>query len=186
MSTTGPPPDLAGLVQLAQRGDRAAFATLYADFAAVVHGILLARCGAGEADDLTQELFMRAFEQLPELREPAAFPGWLCAAARNASIDHLRARRRHPRTSADALPELSDRGATPVEAATNRDLAAAVLACVRKLPEAYRETLVLRLVEGLSGPQIADRTGLTHGSVRVNLTRGMALLRPILAEAGLP
>ncbi len=61
-----------------------------------------------------------------------------------------------------------------------------MLACVRQLPETYSETLVLRLVEGLSGPEIADRTGMTHGSVRVNLTRGMAMLRPILAEAGLP
>ena len=53
----------------------------------------------------------------------------------------------------------------------------AVLAVIRSLPEAYRETLVLRLVEGLTGPEIADRTGLTAASVRVNLHRGMKLLR---------
>jgi RNA polymerase sigma-70 factor (ECF subfamily) len=57
---------------------------------------------------------------------------------------------------------------------------------MQALPEAYRETLALRLVGGLSGQEIAERTGLTHGSVRVNLTRGMALLRPLLQEAGLP
>lgn len=50
-------------------------------------------------------------------------------------------------------------------------------------PEAYRETLLLRLVEGLTGPEIAERTGLTAGSVRVNLHRGMALLRAALTEA---
>ena len=61
-----------------------------------------------------------------------------------------------------------------------------ILDCITRLPEAYREPLVLRLVEGLTGPEIAARTGLTHGSVRVNLTRGMTLLRPLLAEAGLP
>lgn len=177
-------PEVARLVQDAQRGDRAAFGALYRDFARVVHGILLARCGPDEADDLTQDLFMRAFEQLHELREPAAFPGWLCASARNASVDHLRARRRRP--AAIELAEVSDPRATPSEAAAAHDAAAAVLACIRGLPAAYRETLVLRLVEGLTGPEIAARTGLTHGSVRVNLTRGMALLRPILAEAGLP
>ena len=48
---------------------------------------------------------------------------------------------------------------------------------IRDLPEAYRETLVLRLVEGMSGPEIAERTGLTPASVRVNLHRGMKLLR---------
>ncbi|HLJ75151.1 MAG TPA: sigma-70 region 4 domain-containing protein, partial [Thermoanaerobaculia bacterium] len=58
--------------------------------------------------------------------------------------------------------------------------AANVLAAIRGLPEAYREPLVLRLVEGMSGAEIADRTGLTDGSVRVNLHRGMQLLRESL------
>jgi RNA polymerase sigma-70 factor (ECF subfamily) len=52
-----------------------------------------------------------------------------------------------------------------------------VLSAIRTLPIAYRETLTLRLVEGMTGPEIAARTGLTEGSVRVNLCRGMSLLR---------
>ena len=52
-----------------------------------------------------------------------------------------------------------------------------VLRLVQSLPESYRETLALRLIEGLTGPEIAVRTGLTPGSVRVNLHRGMRLLR---------
>jgi RNA polymerase sigma-70 factor (ECF subfamily) len=52
-----------------------------------------------------------------------------------------------------------------------------VLDVIRSLPAAYRETLVLRLVEGMTGPEIAERTGLTAASVRVNLHRGMKLLR---------
>ncbi|HEY6660882.1 MAG TPA: sigma factor-like helix-turn-helix DNA-binding protein, partial [Pyrinomonadaceae bacterium] len=55
--------------------------------------------------------------------------------------------------------------------------AAEILELIRSLPEAYRETLVLRLVEGMTGPEIAARTGLTAASVRVNLHRGMKLLR---------
>jgi RNA polymerase sigma-70 factor (ECF subfamily) len=51
------------------------------------------------------------------------------------------------------------------------------------LPEAYRETLILRLVEGLTGPEIAEQTGLSAGSVRVNLHRGMKLLRERLGLA---
>jgi RNA polymerase sigma-70 factor (ECF subfamily) len=58
-----------------------------------------------------------------------------------------------------------------------RTEAMAVLAIIRTLPEAYRETLVLRLVEGMTGPEISTRTGLTPASVRVNLHRGMKLLR---------
>jgi DNA-directed RNA polymerase specialized sigma24 family protein len=55
--------------------------------------------------------------------------------------------------------------------------ARSVLAAIHALPEAYHETLVLRLVEGLTGPQIAAALDMTHGSVRVNLTRGMEMLR---------
>jgi RNA polymerase sigma-70 factor (ECF subfamily) len=55
--------------------------------------------------------------------------------------------------------------------------AAAVLDAIRLLPEAYRDTLMLRLVEGYSGPEIASLTGLTPGSVRVNLHRGFKLLK---------
>ncbi len=62
--------------------------------------------------------------------------------------------------------------------------AALILAVVRALPEPYREPLILRLVEGMTGPEIAARTGLTHGSVRVNLCRGMQLLREKLGEPG--
>lgn len=178
------PIDVVGLVRRSQDGDRAAFGLLYRDFARVVHGILLARCGAGEADDLTQEVFVHAFERLPELREPAAFPGWICTAARHVGIDHTRRRQRRP--SPAPMPDVADAAVSPGDALVQREAAAQVLACMQTLPDAYRETLVLRLVEGFTGPEIAARTGLTHGSVRVNLTRGMAMLRPLLAEAGLP
>jgi RNA polymerase sigma-70 factor (ECF subfamily) len=56
------------------------------------------------------------------------------------------------------------------------------MAAIRALPEAYRETLTMRLVEGMTGPEIAERTGLTHGSVRVNLHRGMLQLRAALTN----
>ena len=61
-----------------------------------------------------------------------------------------------------------------------------MLKTIRSLPDAYRETLVLRLVEGLTGPEIADRTGLTPASVRVNLHRGMKLLRDRLGDSFRP
>jgi RNA polymerase sigma-70 factor (ECF subfamily) len=58
-----------------------------------------------------------------------------------------------------------------------------ILELIRALPEAYRETLILRLVEGMTGPEIAARTGLTPASVRVNLHRGMKQLRKKLGYA---
>ena len=57
-----------------------------------------------------------------------------------------------------------------------------VLEHIRALPDAYSETLIMRFVLGMTGPEIADHTGRTHGSVRVNLHRGMALLREALSS----
>jgi RNA polymerase sigma-70 factor, ECF subfamily len=155
------------VVEAARRGDRQAFGQLYRGYVRMVHGVLLARVPRADVDDLVQDVFLSAMDRLPALREAAAFPGWLASIARNRAIDFLR-RRRLP------TEELVHEPAAP-DGDTSEALA--VLFEIRALPEAYRETLVLRLVEGLTGPEIAERTGLTHASVRVNLHRGMKLLR---------
>ena len=62
-------------------------------------------------------------------------------------------------------------------AVASRESALGLLEKIQELPEAYRETLVLRFVEGMTGPEIAARTGLLPASVRVNLHRGVSLLR---------
>jgi len=155
------------VVAAARRGDRAAFAELYRRFSRAVHGVVLARVRYGDASDVVQDVFAIALERLPQLGEVAAFPGWLLAIARNRAIDHVRVRRPTP---VDELPEL------PV-AASRASEVAQVLTALRALPEAYQETLILRLVEGMTGPEIAEQTGLSPGSVRVNLHRGMKLLR---------
>lgn len=162
-------------VDAARAGDRAAYARLHARWHPVVHGLLIARLPAQDAEDLVQEVFVTAWLRLPELADPSAFPGWICAIARNRAADHGRARR-------PVLRLVEEPSASDPDPVALRD----ILAAIHALPEAYRETLALRLVEGLSGPEIAERTGLTEGSVRVNLFRGMALLRERLAAGGLP
>jgi RNA polymerase sigma-70 factor (ECF subfamily) len=82
--------DIARLVRSAQAGDGEAFAELYQRFARMVHGVVLARIARTEVDDVVQDVFMAAFERLGELREPAAFGGWLAAIARNRAADHGR------------------------------------------------------------------------------------------------
>ena len=161
------------VVEAARRGDRQAFAQLYRGYVRMVHGVLLSRVPRADVDDLVQDVFLSAMDRLPALREAAAFPGWLASIARNRAIDFLR-RKRVP------TEELVREPAAP-DGDTSEALA--VLSEVRMLPEAYRETLVLRLVEGLTGPEIAERTGLTHASVRVNLHRGMKLLRARLERS---
>ena len=164
---------LAALVKAARTGQRAALEDLFRRFAPVVHGILLARLQPADADDLTQDVFEIALTRLPSLREDAAFPGWIVSIARHAAQDA--ARRRIPLTGV-AMDEVADSADVEERVEAQRSLEA-----IRALPEAYRETLLLRLVEGLTGPEIAERTGLAPGSVRVNLHRGMALLRNALS-----
>jgi RNA polymerase sigma-70 factor, ECF subfamily len=153
----------------AQHGDRNAFGLLYERYARMVHGVLLAHAPYQDAEDLMQDVFMRALRELPSLRDPAAFGGWLCSIARRAAVDRARAARRF----LFHLPERSG-GARPDGEAF------AILDVLQRVPESYRETLSLRLVEGMTGPEIAAQTGLTPESVRVNLCRGMKMLRELL------
>jgi RNA polymerase sigma-70 factor (ECF subfamily) len=174
-AASAPGADDAALVRAAAAGDRRAFAAIYGRYARAVHGVLLARVPRADADDLTQEVFVAAMRKIGDLREPAAVGAWLTAAARNRAATWIRGRATTPRlVMAD---EPSSHPSPP--AALDPAL---VMEHIAALPEAYRETLVLRLVEGLTGPQIAAATGMTHGSVRVNLHKGMEMLRARLVE----
>ena len=147
-------------------GDRDAFSRLYAEYVRLVHAILLGRVPRRDVDDLVQDVFIAAYTRIRELRDPAAFGGWLATIARNRATDHLR----QMRDQVELPEELPGGEAIDAEAM-------AVLDVIRKLPDAYRETLLMRLVEGMSGVEIAERSGLTPASVRVNLHRGMKILR---------
>jgi RNA polymerase sigma-70 factor, ECF subfamily len=157
--------DLPTVVAAARRGDREAFAELYRRFHRAVHGVVLARAEFSVAADLVQDVFAIALERLAELAEPAAFAGWILSIARNHAIDHARLAR-----PSDELVDV------PAPITRCAELAQ-VVAALRELPETYRETMIMRLVEGMTAAEIADQTGLAVGSVRNNLHRGMKLLR---------
>ena len=158
------------LVKAVLDGDRDGFGRLYDLYAPLVHGILLARVPRGEVDDLVQDIFLHAFKKLHTLRDWAAFGPWIAMIARNRAVDF----HRRSRETTEITEDLRSSDSSPSRANEILDL-------IRGLPDAYRETLVLRLVEGMTGPEIATRTGLTPASVRVNLHRGMKLLREKLS-----
>jgi RNA polymerase sigma-70 factor (ECF subfamily) len=160
--------DDAVLVRAARGGDEGAFRRLYERYARVVHGLLLARVPRADVEDLVQDVFVTAWRRLDTLRDPAAFGGWISMIARNRTTDYHRQRVE----TVDLPDDLHASGS-----ASARAEALAILDLIRSLPEAYRETLVLRLVEGMTGQEISERTGLTAASVRVNLHRGMKMLR---------
>jgi RNA polymerase sigma-70 factor (ECF subfamily) len=163
----------ARLVERVRAGDREAFGELYKMFAPLVHGIVLARVPRDEADDIAQNVFLSAYKNLHNLRDYNAFGAWLAMIARNYSNEFYR----HEKPTEELSEELAQTDAPHAEARE-------ILSAIRSLPDAYRETLVLRLVDGMTGPEIAEQTGLTPESVRVNLHRGMKLLRRKLGVGG--
>ena len=162
-------------VAAARKGDHEAFTALHGHFGKLVHAVVISRVPASDAADLVQDVFLLVFQKLSSLEDDQAFPGWLTQLARNRASRHLRDA--HPSESLEEAPQQSapDRSGAPD--------ARKVLRALQQMPEAYAETLAMRLIEGMTGPEISERTGLTAGSVRVNLHRGMALLREKL---GLP
>ncbi|MCZ6599125.1 MAG: sigma-70 family RNA polymerase sigma factor [Planctomycetota bacterium] len=171
----------AALAARAKLGDRKAFGRLYELYGAFVHGVLLALVDPGQAQDLVQDVFLKALRSIRELEDPERFTPWLATIARNRGRDALRVRGQEP-AELEGVPEPAD---DPPDDPDSDEEAALALATIRGLPAVYRETMMLRLVEGMSGPEIAERTGMTHGSVRVNLCRGMKLLRERMTrEAG--
>lgn len=155
-------------IERMRTGDEEAFGRFYKRYAPTVHGIALARVPRDEVDDLVQEVFIAAFKNIASLRDTTAAGPWLAAMARNRAVEHFRSASRKP--SVEITDDLR-------QAASYRNEAGEIFEAIRSLPDAYRETLILRLVEGMTGPEIAEQTGLTPDSVRVNLHRGMKMLR---------
>ena len=170
-STSGTPEtqkssEEAMLIRAVLDGDRDMYGRLYHLYAPLVHGILLARMPRSEVEDMVQEIFLHALRKLHTLRDSGSFGPWIAMIARNRAMDF----HRRTRETVEVTDDLRSSDSSGPKAAE-------ILEIIRSLPDAYRETLVLRLVEGMTGPEIAMRTGLTSASVRVNLHRGMKLLR---------
>jgi RNA polymerase sigma-70 factor (ECF subfamily) len=161
----------AALIEGVLAGNRDMFGRLYQLYAPLVHGVLLARLPRSEVEDMVQDIFLHAFRKLHTLRDTRAFGPWIAMIARNRAMDF----HRRSRETIELTDDLRS-------ADSSQSKAEEILAIIRTLPDAYRETLVLRLVEGMTGPEIASRTGLTSASVRVNLHRGMKLLRAKLGS----
>ncbi len=182
-SPAEPPGTDVALVQAAQNGDRNAFGLLYSRYARMVHGILLSKVPHTAVEDLVQDVFLQALPRLNSLRDVSRFGGWLAAIARNRAMDFHRQSR--PAAEFNEESHGDEKSSHPASRMDQSD-AHQILEALRSLPDTYRETLILRLVEGMTGPEIAARTGLTHGSVRVNLHRGMQQLRELLGHKSGP
>src|SRR5262245_64553009 len=114
---------LAATIRAVAAGDRDAFSQLYAGYVRMVHAILLGRVPRRDVDDLVQDVFITAYTRIGELRDAAAFGGWIATIARNRATDYLR----QSREQVELPQELP--GGEAIEAET-----LAVLDVIRKLP----------------------------------------------------
>jgi RNA polymerase sigma-70 factor, ECF subfamily len=175
----------SGEVELAARirsGDRAAFEMLVHRTGRWVFARLcLQTNNAHRAEDLTQETFFTAWQQIAELSDPAAFRGWLWSIAQRKLLDAAKHENRKKRGGHRAPPGEIDLAlhpaASPVCNAQEKEQRERALQMLRALPEEYRVPLALRYLGGADYESISKQLALSNGSLRGLLQRGLSLLR---------
>ena len=174
----------ATLVARVRRGDVDAFEALYKAHAGRIHALCLRlTADPAQARELTQDVFVKAWEALPEFRGDASMTTWLHRIAVNAMLmERRRSRRRDARVSladddADDASAARQGSTAPPDVASAIDLERAVAT----LPPGVRRAFVLHDVEGYSHDEIADMTGLAAGTIRAQLHRARQLLIRILS-----
>jgi RNA polymerase sigma-70 factor, ECF subfamily len=169
------------LVRKAQSGDRSAFEELVRRTSRLVFARLFLETGdAHRAEDLLQETMLTAFRSLGKLRDPPAFRSWLLTIAQNTLTDALRREQRQkragPQAGPAALHSVADKSPRPDEQLARGEMRAQVLAVLRSLPEEYRLPLTLRYFTGADYETIQMQMGVSNGSLRGLLHRGLKLL----------
>jgi RNA polymerase sigma-70 factor (ECF subfamily) len=172
----------SALVVRARAGDRGAFEELVRRTSRLVYARLYLDTGrVHRAEDLTQETFLLAYRSLHALTDPNGFRPWLLTIAHNALVDAARKDARLKRTAPVAvgapLAAVPAAGPSPDQAAEREELRQKVLAVLRSLPEEYRLPLTLRYLAGADYETIGTQLGLTNGSLRGLLHRGLKMLR---------
>jgi RNA polymerase sigma factor (sigma-70 family) len=168
-------------LERARGGDREAYGELVREHLPRIHGLLLRLAGNHEdAEDLAQEVFVRAWAALPRYREEARFESWLRRIAVHLARDHFRhleRRRRLDDALARELREPVAPAASPQEAgATRRELSRQVDAALQRLPRRLREALVLRVFHGLEYDEVARASGATANTSRTHVMQARKLL----------
>lgn len=170
------------LVRRARDGDRPAFEELVRRTSRLLYARLYLETGdAHRAEDLVQDTLLLAFRSLPTLHDPDGFRPWLLAIAHNVVIDAARRegrkKRAAPARSETEVSSLVGTDAPPDLNAQRSELRQSVLSVLRSLPEEYRLPLTLRYITGADYETIGEQLGLTNGSLRGVLHRGLKMLR---------
>ena len=169
----GAPRELNNDVALAAGGDSSAFERLYRTHVTRIHGLARRMLGSAEADEVTQDIFVRTWQKLDQFRGESAFGTWLHRLAVNVVIERRRsfAIQRERMSDDESALEL----ATAPQART--DLAMDFDTAIEQLPAGAREILVLHDVEGYKHREIAALLGITTGTSKRQLHRARMLMR---------
>ena len=165
---------------LAARGDHAAFERVYRRNAARIHSLARRMVGEASADDLTQEVFIRAWEKLGSFRGEAAFGTWLHRLAINHILSRRQTARRREEKQVDGEGVLDRVAGRTDGPALMVDFERALA----KLPEGARRVFVLHDVEGYKHEEIGDLLGITTGTSKSQLHRARMILRGYLEQEG--
>jgi RNA polymerase sigma-70 factor, ECF subfamily len=162
----------AELVRRTMAGDRSAFESLVATHLgrarAVARSVLHDEAAV---DDVLQEAFLRAYNRLGQLGEPATFPSWLCVIVRNESISWIRRATRARAVTIEQASERPQRDSDPEDPQLER-----LRGALEKLPPAYREILTLKYDAGLNYDQIAESLGTSIANVEKRLYRARQMM----------
>jgi len=173
------------LVKSTLLGETSAFGAIVERYWNMVVALALSKVSdAAEAEDIAQESFLKAYSQLPGLRDPSRLAGWLSKITIQQCSNSLRKTVRHRRTlrcRATPVEKLDERPAMTANPGLTQNQIQFVRQTVRRLPEKFRTLIIMRFVAGLSTVKIAEQLGKRPGTVRVWLHRAYKILRKDLA-----
>jgi RNA polymerase sigma-70 factor, ECF subfamily len=183
-------PSDAELIERCLRKDNTAWDQIVARFRRKIFHIAYKFTGKhDEAEDLTQEIFLKVFRSLEKFNRDADFSTWLSSVARNYCIDHYRASKREREVLVEDLVAFDLAPASsgnPHRVLEERDRSSFVRKGLEMLPEKLREAVVLRDLQGLSYQEMADRLRLPEGTVKSRINRGREELARLLLRAQQP
>jgi RNA polymerase sigma factor (sigma-70 family) len=171
----------AELVGESVAGNRDAFGHIVARYQTLICSLAFSATGSlSQSEDLAQDTFVIAWKQLRDLREPAKLRSWLCSIARNLINHALRREGREPSCAAEPLESVHESYSLeplPVERAISDEEAEILWRSLERIPEIYREPLVLFYREGESATRVAQALGISEDAVNQRLARGRKMLQ---------
>jgi RNA polymerase sigma-70 factor (ECF subfamily) len=174
------------VVRSAQQGDREAFRSLVIQYQALVFGLVLRQVGdASLAEDLSQEIFLKAHRGLHTFRAESEFSSWLTALALNHMRNHFKSRshQEHRTTTPFDAPASEGLDSGPEEDLLQREELRNFQRSIQALPATLREVLILCGVEGRSYVEVSEVLGIPVGTVRSRLHAARTELRTLISSS---